>query len=78
MKFLNFKAITKYGAIEDSVSSKVATVAVLLGLVPNFEKYFAMVWFCFGPTETENHFSKILPLFSDFFFKFLEKYENSV
>jgi hypothetical protein len=50
-----------------------------LGLVPNFEKHLVMVWFCFVPTEPENHFSKILQLFSEIFFSnFLKKYENSV
>jgi hypothetical protein len=49
-----------------------------LGLVSNFEKNLVMVWFwfcdnlsvwfCFVPTEPENHFSKILQLFSKFFF----------
>ncbi len=34
---------------------------------------YLSVWFCFVSTEPENHFSKILQLFSkNFFFKFLK------
>ncbi len=43
---------------------------------------YLSVWFCFVSTEPENHFSKILQLFSkNFFFKFLKsmkiQYKNT-
>jgi hypothetical protein len=54
---------------KSSLSIKVATVAVLLSLVPNFQKHLVMVWFCFVLTEPENHFSKILQHFSEILFQ---------
>ncbi len=37
------------------------------------------VWFCFVPTEPKNHFSKILQLFSEIFFKNMKiQYKNTL
>ncbi len=72
-----------YQSVNELISIKVATGSSSfgfgLGLVSNFENIWwwfgsgicdnLSVWFWFVPTEPENHFSKVLQLFSEIFFQ---------